>query len=113
MRVKHLGAFFLSALLSWQTAPARSMEYDDFLMLRDATVVDAILIATGNAFRVANSQILLQGDEPLFCQPENLAITGNQLRQILETQAAEGPQLRPGITVEIILLAGLKRTFPC
>ena len=113
MRAKHLGALFLSALVSWQTAPARSMEYDDFLMLRDATVVDAILIATANAYRVANSQIVLQGGEPMFCQPKNLDTNGSRLLQILETQAAEGPQLRSGITVEIILLAGLKRTFPC
>lgn len=55
MRLKHLGPLFISALLSWPTAPARSMEYNDFLMLRDATVVDAILVATGNAFRVPNS----------------------------------------------------------
>jgi Rap1a immunity proteins len=59
-----------------------------------------------------NVMLQLEGRQPLFCQPENLALTVEQAEEILMRKAKKmaNPDKVP---VSIILIQGLQDTFPC
>ena len=75
-------------------------------------MMNALLISMGQAYMFANAEFEDRGLGGMYCQPGNLALTGAQYTQIIDSQAARlNPT--PDTPVELLLLEGLKYTFPC
>jgi hypothetical protein len=65
-----------------------------------------------NGMDWANSSITLRDNRPLYCIPGKLALTGEQLVDMLRREAQEHPTLwtKP---VGLVLLYALNTIFPC
>ncbi len=61
------------------------------------------------AFNIAQART---GAAPLFCLPPDLALTPEQADDILMRQAKSHPY-PDDMIVSIVLLAGLRKTYPC
>ena len=60
-----------------------------------------------------NAFIMGQGGEPLFCMPE-IALKGDQAEDIMLRWIKKHPTPNiDGMAVSMVLLFGLKETFPC
>jgi len=59
-----------------------------------------------------NIALARSGAAPLFCLPPKLALTPDQADDILMREAKSHPQ-PDDMIVGIVLLAGLRKTFPC
>ena len=68
-------------------------------------------------FGAANSELEFKGQQPLFCPPENLTLTGDILQDLIRTFANQHPEIRKhasGSTgMEVVALLALQDTFPC
>lgn len=53
------------------------------------------------------------GDAPLYCQPERLALGAENYVYILEKELEERTDQDKDVPIEMTLLAGLIKTFPC
>jgi hypothetical protein len=60
-----------------------------------------------------NVTLLHEGLSPMFCLPTNLALTVEQTEDILRRAAKKVQTVPDDMPVSIILLGGLKDTFPC
>jgi hypothetical protein len=59
-----------------------------------------------------NVTLQTEGRQPLFCQPDNLALTVERAEEIMMRKAKK--MANPdGVPVSIILIHGLQDTFPC
>jgi hypothetical protein len=54
-----------------------------------------------------------RGSPQMFCLPPNLALTGDQVEDILQRAAKKVRKVPDDMPGSIILLDGLKDTFPC
>ncbi len=61
------------------------------------------------AFNIVSAR---NGAAPLFCLPPNLALTPEQADDILMREA-KGRPYPDDMIVSIVLLAGLRKTYPC
>jgi len=59
-----------------------------------------------------NTRIKSQGGQPAFCMPDNLALTVEQAEDIM-LRRADKSSARGDMLVSILLLSGLRDTFPC
>ena len=59
-----------------------------------------------------NIVLARNGGAPLFCLPPNLALTPDQADDIVMREAKSHPY-PDDMIVSIVLLAGLRKTFPC
>ena len=59
-----------------------------------------------------NVTLQAEGRQPLFCQPQKLALTVEQAEDIMmrTAQAMTNPDTTP---IGILLILGLRETFPC
>ena len=61
-----------------------------------------------------NSSLISDGAQPLFCLPPKLAVTEEQAADIMMREANTiGSDKVADIPISILLLEGLKETFPC
>ena len=59
-----------------------------------------------------NVTLQAEGRQPLFCQPEKLALTVEQAEEIMMRKAKK--MANPdGVPISLILIHGLQDTFPC
>ena len=63
-------------------------------------------------FIAFNAAIVQDGQTPLFCLPGKLALTTDQADDILKREAKKVPP-SDDMPIGILLLAGLRETFPC
>jgi hypothetical protein len=61
----------------------------------------------------SNANLRHGGMPPMFCLPPNLALTVEQAEDILQRAAKKVRKVPDDMPVSIILLDGLKDTFPC
>ena len=61
---------------------------------------------------VLNVALARNGAAPLFCLPPKMALTGDQADDILRREAKNVP-VSDDMPIGIVLLAGLRKTFPC
>jgi hypothetical protein len=61
---------------------------------------------------VLNVALARNGGAPLFCLPPNVVLTGDQSDDILMREARRVP-VPDDMAIGIVLLAGLRKTFPC
>lgn len=69
----------------------------------------------GAGLQSANAALRSAEQQPLFCEPVHLVITSENLLQILDSQIAKGSfvPMPDDSLIELMLLAGLQKTFPC
>ena len=60
----------------------------------------------------ANAYLVSRGNPPLYCQPENLAITANQAGDIIERYVKKIPGNK-NTSMDTVLLHALIDVFPC
>jgi Rap1a immunity proteins len=61
---------------------------------------------------ILNVALARKGAAPLFCLPPKMALTGDQADDILRREAKSVPE-PDEMPIGIVLLAGLRKTFPC
>jgi hypothetical protein len=61
---------------------------------------------------ILNVALARNGAAPLFCLPPKMALTGEQADDILMREAKSVPE-PDDMPIGIVLLAGLRKTFPC
>ncbi len=54
----------------------------------------------------------IRDEQPVYCQPEQLSLTGPQLADMVHRGVAENPKLKDQ-PLSVSLLAILQKTFPC
>ena len=59
-----------------------------------------------------NVTLAHSGAAPLFCLPPKMVLTGDQVDDILMREAKSVPE-PDDMPIGIVLLAGLRKTFPC
>jgi len=67
-------------------------------------------------FEAANAALLSKGQQPLFCPPENLTLTGDILQDLMRTFGNQHPEIRKhasGSGMVVSALLALEDTFPC
>jgi hypothetical protein len=74
--------------------------------------VAKIVQATGRGFSLANTAIARRGQSPLYCQPNNLVLTGEQIINIIYRFVEINPTLEKA-TWEAVMLKALENLFPC
>jgi len=80
---------------------------------KEKDVVLFTITRTQNGMSWANSALRMQRKEdPLYCVPDNLVLTGEQIVDILRRYLNEEPSAgeRP---YGLVMLVALQRTFPC
>jgi hypothetical protein len=61
---------------------------------------------------ILNVALARHGAAPLFCLPPKMVLTGDQADDILMREAKSVPE-PDDMPIGIVLLAGLRKTFPC
>jgi hypothetical protein len=74
--------------------------------------VAKIVQATGRGFSLANTAVTRRGQSPLFCQPNNLVLTGEQIIDIIYRFVEINPALEKAVW-EAVMLKALENLFPC
>ena len=59
-----------------------------------------------------NAEIKKHGGQPVFCMPENLALTTEQTEEIM-LKSADKRRAKGNMLVALLLLSGMQDTFPC
>jgi hypothetical protein len=79
----------------------------------DRERAETLLAGINSGFMQANSWLSQTRHEPpMYCVPEQLDFTEDQLLSLLKKGAEEDPQMGE-MTVPDALLAVMKKTFPC
>lgn len=112
MRIVLAVAFFLGMV-----QPAMCGAVTDFLKLRDepsgASTAENEITGLRDGFAEANSYLTgIRKESPMFCQPENLNLTADQLIDMLRRGVNENPDLDQS-DLASALLAVMQHTFPC
>jgi hypothetical protein len=76
--------------------------------------VGIYLLGVGNAYIVANASAAVSNQPQLYCQPRTLTLNAQNYLDIFEKELARN-QNEDALNYgdEMVLLFGLKRTFPC
>jgi len=79
-----------------------------------AAVFNRIYLAgVRDGLQTVNGSLVAQGAPPLFCMPPDLVLSEEQAEDILRRTAAKAARNIDDVPIAIILLRGLKETFPC
>jgi len=108
-----LSAIFLLGMAQ----PATSGAVTDFLKRHDEPLgqsrAETEIMGLQAGFTEANAYLTgTRKETPMFCQPENLSLTADQLIDMLRRSVNEQPELDQS-DLASALLAVLQRTFPC
>lgn len=73
------------------------------------------VFSVGLGILLTNGNLIVQNRRPIFCQPETVTINGDLLFSIFREEVNTDKKYlgAPFKAVGVILLNGLKRTFPC
>jgi hypothetical protein len=71
-----------------------------------------VLSSYENGMAWANATLQEQGSKPLYCPPEKVALTGDQLLDILRRFALDRPPIQK-YPFGLALLEALRDAFPC
>lgn len=107
----------LFILLGFMNRPASSgITVKEFEQVKDEEICKSYIHGVGVGYTIANVESKRSKQKPLYCPPPKLAVTqDNHLRILADTikeerQKGEDIEDKP---VELILLRGLQKTFPC
>jgi hypothetical protein len=106
-------------LLSLLSAPAfAEVPVKDYQKFKNSESMQMYVAGVGVGFSWANIFMIDETGKVLYCQPSKLALgTDNYIRiledEIKRYEATAGFQKAQETPIEIILLNGLRKTFPC
>ena len=107
----------LFVLLGFVNSPASGeIMVKDFDQLKDVQWFKVYMRGVGTGYAHANSELRVNKQKQLYCQPGNLALTVDNYLRILDDEIQERRkegQYIEDIPVELLLLKGLQKTFPC
>jgi Rap1a immunity proteins len=108
-----LAASFLIAMAQ----PGLCGPVTDFLKLHDeplgADATETQIMGVQRGFIEANAFLTgTRREAPMYCQPETLSLTADQLVDMLRRGVKENPELDEG-NLASALLAVMQHTFPC
>jgi hypothetical protein len=87
----------------------------DFPAHRKESWFESYIMGVGAGFLWANTSLRHEGRMPLYCPPEKRGVSFDQYMAILNRELTL-PDMRavdPRTPIELVLLSGLRRTFPC
>ena len=118
MRKFHLLTMAFGAFVFLNAGPVRAEpSARDLIEIIDkeddvSALGEAILLGLESAYSWSNATLGNRGGKLLYCQPENLAITRSQLKDIFERFVEEHNELADE-PAGLVLLLALEETFPC
>jgi hypothetical protein len=80
---------------------------------KDALFNKIYLAGVRDGLETVNGSLVAQGASPLFCMPPTLALTAEQAADIVTRTPGKATCNIDDMPIGIILLKGLKETFPC
>lgn len=87
---------------------------EDYQKNKDSDYIKAYLAGVGIGASYSNAFSKRFNKIPLYCQPEKLSLGSANYIQIMETEIEnESAFYKPDIPIEVALVAGLIKTFPC
>lgn len=105
----------VSALCVASGANAATLRFKNYTTPKDEAqrILNAVYLdGLKDGLITLNIAIARKGVTPLFCLPPKMALTGDQADDILKREAQSVPE-PDDMPVGIVLLAGLRKTFPC
>ena len=75
-------------------------------------LLDVTIVNISNGLMWANNELTKRKTPPLYCQPENLAINGSQLIDIVRRTIGQEQRLS-NYPLGMVLLISMQRVFPC
>jgi len=111
-------SIFLIAMSMIIFVPFRSladMSLGQYKKMKGTEFVTAYVGAVGFAYVHANAALTHRKQPSLYCQPSKLSLNAANYQDILDKEVKEKAHIfnSPDIAIEMILLFGLIRTFPC
>jgi hypothetical protein len=113
------GAAILIALAFFSTGASAEWQVNELLRnydLADAnnrSLIEALISETENDLTWANSYLrTVRKEEPIFCHPKTLVLTGSQVIDMLRREVAENPNTGNTPFGYAILMTNIK-VFPC
>lgn|SRR5215831_14119807 len=104
---------FIFIIVVGGVSPAHSMYFRDYARLKDTQEFKIFLQGIGNGYLGANADLFVRGLPLLYCQPEGLGLGPDNYEDILQKEIKRKKHVEPDTLVTILLLSGLKNTFPC
>ena len=112
MKKALLGMFFVG-FVATESFAVRLGKYPS-LKQQDLFTLQMYVFGVGEGLSWANARVRTNKLPLLYCQPEHLAITKENFMQILDDEIKRpGTSYKDQTPIELILLEGLIRTFPC
>ncbi len=97
-------------------AASGGLKVKDFDQYKDQEMFKSYISDIGIGYFYANVELVMRKQKLLYCQPEKLVVTEDNYLRILEDTIKEirrkGQNLEDS-PIELILLLGLQKTFPC
>jgi hypothetical protein len=78
----------------------------------DKRVIESLLVATYVGMFWSTMQLQSEGKTPLFCQPSKVALTTEQILDMLRREVKETPPLAD-MPYGLAMLKTLEKVFPC
>ena len=99
--------------LLW-ASPAGALTIEEVLA-GDIHMATLLTGMSGNTWSWANARITNRGEKPLYCAPENLAVTDAQYLSIFNAYITNHPEEGKAQYIELpyVLLNALVDAFPC
>ena len=107
-----LAALALCIAASANAATVRLKNYTKPADEKQRTLNAAYLDGLKDGLIVLNIALARNGGAPLFCLPPDKVFTGEQADGVLMREAKSAPE-PDDMPIGIVLLAGLRKTFPC
>ena len=108
-----LGLILFSHVVSATPQDLRfSVRHYEYLSTNGADGFLMTLKGMLDAFGTANAVLVVRGQAPLYCEPDSLVLTHENAAQILASEMKVTRRI-PNAPLSLVLLDGLKRTFPC
>lgn len=92
--------------------------FNEYQAIKDKTYFKAYLNGVGRGLHwaIIGNEIYLKSDKSLYCLPNNLTLTAENYINILEQEIKTKQKtetIPPDTFIELLLMNGLMRTFPC
>jgi len=112
--VSRLAAAAAAVSLALAAAPAAAEPtVGQWRANRDDPQMTAFLLGFASGTGWANTDLEAEGRARVFCQPKQLSLTYDLLKQILEAFLVANPGIEDDMMVTGVLLFALKDRYPC
>jgi hypothetical protein len=114
--IKWLGVWVLTLIILATTRTIGHAEFTlkDYERFRGKEMLLTYISGVGRGYTWTNTWLQTRKQPLLFCPPEDLAIRGENFVDILDNQIAwMGERGLSSTSMELTLLKGLMRVFPC